>query len=114
MPNSGLSVGATPLDTAPGADDPMTSLTLSLPGYSSKLISPEAPRDGSPFSEEFMMTVRAAIKKEVRNYMAGLERCGGSGLHSQEATSREIASAVNGRMGHHHHLTDGSNPIGLG
>ncbi|OWM82145.1 transcription factor MYB44 [Punica granatum] len=110
-----LPLAAPPPETVPpGADDPPTVLTLSLPGYSSNRAKSAPPRTGGPFSEEFMAAVQEVIRKEVRDYMAGLERSGGFGFHSQEAISEGIRTAVIDRMGYNRNFTTRSDRVEIG
>ncbi|OAY77168.1 Transcription factor MYB44 [Ananas comosus] len=87
-----------------GSDDPVTSLTLSLPGLdlgppSDQLPPPPPPPPPpptAPYSAEFLALMQEMIRSEVRSYMAGLERH----HHGAAAPSLEsVRSAVASRLG---------------
>ncbi|OAY78665.1 Transcription factor MYB44 [Ananas comosus] len=85
-----------------GSDDPVTSLTLSLPGLdlgppSDQLPPPQPPPPPTaPYSAEFLALMQEMIRSEVRSYMAGLERH----HHGAAAPSLEsVRSAVASRLG---------------
>nr|CAD1831753.1 unnamed protein product [Ananas comosus var. bracteatus] len=93
----------TPATAAQHVDDPVTSLTLSLPGLdlgppSDQLPPPQPPPPPptAPYSAEFLALMQEMIRSEVRSYMAGLERH----HHGAAAPSLEsVRSAVASRLG---------------
>lgn len=99
MSSHSLPVVAPPPEATPGADDPPTSLTLSLPGHGSKRAGSDPPHSTIPFSEELKAVMQGVIRTEVRDYMARLVSGGRLGSYSQEAINEGIRGAVIDRMG---------------
>lgn len=91
-------------------EDPVTSLSLSLPGTSMDPPPPAAAaaaeagerRGRVPFSAEFLSAMQEMVRREVRSYMSGLEEhaaaAGGGRMCMSPAAAERASNAIAKRL----------------